>query len=202
MKPITFKEHLFLSESRRSDLTYTEKQVKGNLDRVSTALAGHEAGNMTKLAKRYARLEVSLKNLAEKREALNERLKEDVGNLFDAEDAVLTRVVSTAQFTVTLAKEIKKTTPTKSVDYESIVKALTSLIPEELQSKVDEITQQYTKLIPPKDPVKKVSVSKEITEAFNFSKIKIMISSFVKKITSWASRFDDKLDYLKAKADL
>lgn len=205
MTYITFKEHLTLLEARKEGGVYTEKQVKGVLERVTIALEGTESANMTKVAKRYARLEVSLKAMKEKHEKLNEQLKETVQGLFDAEDVVLTRVVETAQFTLTMAKEIKKTEPTKSVDYEKIAAELAKLIPAELQEKIDEITKQYTNLIPPKDPVKKLSVSKEVVKEGIFDsvvKLKNWAMSMLKKATSWAAGYDSKLNNLKKQAGM
>ena len=195
---LTFKEHLTLLEARSENATYTEKQVKNVLDKVTATLSGNESGVMTKLAKRYARLEASMKAMKIKHEELNARLKGDVQGYFDAEDVVLTRVVETAQFTLTMAKEIKKTTPTTSVDYAAIAEALAELIPDELQSKIDEITAKYTSTIPPKDPVSKLSVSKEIVKEGILERA----AAFFKSILSWASRFDNKLDKLKRKAGL
>lgn len=194
----TFKEHLSLLEARSEGVKYTEKQVKNVLDKVTATLSSHEAGVMTKLAKRYARLEASMKAMKIKHEELNARLKGDVQGYFDAEDVVLTRVVETAQFTLTMAKEIKKTTPTTSIDYAAIAEALAELIPDELQSKVDEIAAKYTTIVPPKDPVSKLSVSKEVVKEGILERA----ASFFKSIMSWASRFDSKLDKLKKKAGM
>jgi hypothetical protein len=201
MKQLTFKESLSLFEARKPGLAYTEKQVKGTLDRVTVALKGTDSANMTKLAKRYARLEVSMKAMKEKHEELNTRLKSEVQDLFEAEEVVVTRVVETAQFTLTMAKEIQKTEGSKEVDYNSIIAALSALIPSELQSRVDEITEKYTRLIPPKAPIKKLSVSKEVPESINLVEgIFDFIKNFVKSITNWATRFDAKLENLKRKA--
>jgi hypothetical protein len=205
MKHITFKEHLFLSEARQPGVKYTEKKVKDTLDRVTATLKGADAANMTKLAKRYARLEVSLKAMKEKHDELNSRLKEDVGGLFDAEDVVLTRVVETAQFTLTLAKEVQKAEGSTEVDYKSIIAALSVLIPNELQAKVDEITAKYTKVIPPKAPTKRLSVSKEVVSEGimdNLMKLKDWAAGLLKQMTSWATRYDSCLESLKRKAGL
>ena len=202
MSHLTFKEHLFLYEERRKDLKYTEKQVKGVLDRVSVALAGTDAANMTKMAKRYARLEVSLKALKEKHDELNGKLKDEVSGLFNAEDILLTRVAETAQFTLTLAKQIKKG-PTDEVDYKSIIAALTALISDELQPKVDMIIEKYTTSVAAREPAARLSVSKEVVKEgfFDFTtKLKKMAETLYNSLVSWASRYDSKLDRLKEKS--
>ena len=197
MSHLTFKEHLFLYEARQAGVKYSEKQVKGVLDRVTATLAGSDAANMTKLAKRYARLEASMKAMKEKHDELNARLKGDVADLFEAEEVVLTRVVETAQFTLTLAKEIKKADTTE-VDYASIIAALSALIPDELQAKVEAITAKYTKVVPAKDPIKRLSVSKEVVKEGLWDWVK----GFMASIMSWAARYDAKLDRLREKAGL
>lgn len=205
MEHLSFKEHLQLMEARQSGVTYTEKQVKGVVDKVTASLSGSQSANMTKLAKRYARLEASLAAMKEKHDELNTKLKGEVQGLFEAEEVVRTRVVETAQFTLTMAKEIQKAgTTSTEVDYKAIIAALTVLIPDELQSKVDSITEKYTKVIdvPAKPPVKKLSVSKELG-ALKEGLLDSMISkfgSFVKSIRSWANRYDGKLNALKKKA--
>lgn len=197
----TFKEHLVLLEARqKSGVKYTEKQVKGALDKVTATLSGTNSATMTKLARRYARLEASMKKMKEEHEALNARLKGDVQDYFDAEDVVLTRVVETAQFTLTMAKEVQKAEGTTEVDYKSIIAALSVLIPDELQSKVEMITEKYTKIVPPKAPIKRLSVSKEVNEEILEEGLLERAKAFLKSIMSWASRFDNKLAKLKRMA--
>lgn len=205
---LTFKENLALLEARRRDIPYTEKEAKGAVDKVTATLSGTEAANMTKLARRFARLDASLNALKEQREVLNAKLKEDVQGMFDAEDVVLTRVVETSQFTLTLAKELKKTGPdTKTVDYESIIAALSALIDDELQPKVAKIIKKYTEVTPGKEsvPVRKLIVSKEVVKEGimdTIEKIKNWAAGLLKEMTSWATRYDSKLNNLKKKAGL
>jgi hypothetical protein len=198
MNHLTFKEHLTLLEARKEGVKYTETQVKKVLDKVTATLSGNESASMTKLAKRYARLEVSMKAMKEKHTELNAQLKGDVQGYFDAEDVVLTRVVETAQFTLTMAKEKPKTEGTKEVDYEAVIAALSALVSEELQGRVDSIIEKYTKTVPPKAPPQKLSVSKEVVKEGILDRA----ASFLKSIMSWASRFDSKLEALKKKAGL
>ncbi len=202
MNYITFKEHLFLAEARQPDVTYTEKQVKGALDRVTATLAGTRAANLSKLGSRYVRLDRSLKAMKEKHAELNERLKADVQGIFEAEDVVLTRVVETAKVTLTLAKEIQKTEKTKEVDYTAIVAALTALVPDELQAKVEEITARYTRLIDAKPPVKKLTITKSDVSEGLLDDLAAWIGRFVESIRKWGRRFDDKLDAIKRRAGI
>jgi len=198
-----------LDESRQQGVTYTEKKAKGMIDKVTATLSGTQSASMTKLAKRYARLEASLKAMKEKHDELNTRLKNEVQDLFEAEDVIYTRVVETAQFTLTMAKEIQKEPEQKTeIDYEKIIAALSMLIPDELQSKVDQVVAKYTTVleVPAKPPVKRLSVSKEVgappvVEGL-LDNLKKKFASFVESIRSWGERYDKKLDRLKKQAGI
>lgn len=190
----------FITEARKPNLPYSEKMVKNKLDRVTVALEGTESAALSRVAKRYTRLEKSLEAMKVQREELNERLKDEVAGLFDAEDAVVTRVVETVSFTLTLAKEIQKVEPTVKRDYEAIANELAKLIPEELQSKIEEITQLYTTIIPPKPPVKKISVA-PINEGL-ISTIKAAVRAVATKarqMIRWGTSYDSKLQGLQDK---
>lgn len=189
----TFKDFLFLTEERRKDLKYTEKQAKGVLERVTTALSGTESATLTKAAKRYVRLENSLKAMKEKRDELNEHLKNSVEGVFDAEDSILTRVVETAQFTLTLAKEIKKD-PTKATDYEAVLKAVMTLVDENLQGQINKLIEAYTQEIPAKTPPKKLTVSEGIVD-----KLRAWGKALAARFQSWGLSYDKKLNALKSK---
>lgn len=189
-----------IAEARKPNLPYNEKMVKNKLDRVTVTLSGTDSGAMSRLAKRYERLERSLEAMKKQRDAMNERLKEDVADFFDAEEAVVTRVVETASFTLTLAKEVKKAEPALKKDYEAIANELAKLIPEELQTKIDEITALYTTIIPPKDPVKKLTVSPISEGVISTVKAAIRaIGSKLKQFLKWGSSYDKKLGDLQTK---
>lgn len=193
-------------EARDPNLEYTEKEVKKVVDRVTTSLRSHQSGVMTKLAKRYDELETSLKELQSERNKLNADMKVVAEDLFDASDVVYTRVIETCSFVLTLSKQTQATTKL-SVDHEAIVNELIKLIPEELQSKIDEIKEAFTKTedVKAKSPslsVKKAneSVNEDLSAAFK--KVKAAIAKMVSSLTSWAYNYDQKLEKLKAKAGM
>lgn len=195
------KLQVLLSEARKPGITYTIKETKKKVERVTAVLEGTESAAMSKLAKRYIRLEQSLKAAQEKRDELNERLKNEVSGLFEPEEAVLTRVVETVSFSLTMAKEIEKRVPESvKYDYEKIALELAKLIPAELQSKVDEITKMYSTITPAsvKPGVKKLSVSPLEEGMLNtIKKIAAAISDMAKKFKRWATNFDSSLGNLQ-----
>ena len=207
MEKLTLKERLLIEEAtedrkRRADLTYVEKKVKNELDRVIVELKGNESGTLTRLASRYDRLDKAIKVMGQKRNELNAEIKEKVEDLFAAEDIVLTRVIETVSFTMTVSKK-SKVADKVAIDYEAIATELAKLIPDDLQAKVDEIVKAYTTITPQADKSPALSVKAKVTEGI-ISDLKASIVSLIKKIVksiaSWAPKFDKKLDKLKKMA--
>ena len=205
----TLKEYLILSEAdenrkRRKDLTYTEKLVKKEIDRVIVELNGNESGVLTKLAARYDRLAKAIKVMGEKKDELNASIKEKVEDLFAAEDVVLTRVIETVSFTLTVSKRQKQDDKV-AVNYKAIAEELAKLIPEDLQDKVEEITKAYTTITAQQDKSPALSVKGKVTEGFIGDLKASLIASIkrvVKSVTSWATKYDKKMIALKKQAGI
>ena len=188
-----------LFEARQPQFKYTEKRVKGALQKVILELEGNDSGAMTRLAKRYERLDKTAKLLKEKRDELNAAVKEVGDRIFDAEDALSTRIIETVTYTVmlTAAEKAEHKQPTKKVDYESAFAALARLVPQ-LEEKTKEILEMYTELIPPKDTPTALKVKPKVNEGL-WSKVKETWNAFMKKIKDWGRSYDQELAALKAK---
>lgn len=203
----TFKETIVLSEARNPDLTYSEKVVKNKIDRVTVELTGNPSGVMSRLTSRYDRLDKAIKTMTVKRNEMNEQIKENITELFEAEDIVLTRVVETVSFTLTLSKLVKASeqNPKTTVDYEAIAKELAKLIPEELQAQVEAITKMYTEvtLASDKSPALRIKNKNDKLDEGLMDSIKGLANKVVKwakSMASWAVGYDKKLAALKARA--
>lgn len=210
MMKLTLKETMVLDEARKQDVAYTEKKAKNAIVKVTAELQGHDASVMSQLARRFDRLKVAIERMSEKRDELKGNLKERVTDLFNAEDAILTRVVDTASFSLTLAKQSTEKTPKTVVDWEGIAKELSALIPAELEERVKEVHAAYTKINimdPPepgfkvtnkaaKEAAKNVSVEESIADIWD--KLKKAMSKLVKSVASWSVSYDKKLAKLKA----
>lgn len=208
MSKTTFRESMILSEARNPAITYKEKVVKNKIDRVTAELHGSDSAVMTKLASRYDRLDQAIKKMGEKRAELNEQLKERVTDLFDAEDVVLTRVVETTSFTMTLSKLVKSAEqdPKVVINYEKIAQDLAKLIPDELQAKVDEIVKMYTEVSIAADKAPALRVKSKVDESLNEGILDMLkgmaakVAKWIKGMASWAVSYDKKLDALKKQA--
>jgi predicted nucleic acid-binding Zn-ribbon protein len=201
-----------LFEARDKDLTYREERfrsgrLKGQIQKVILALEGNNSGAMTRLANRYHRLDRSAKLLKEKRDELNAQIKGIGDRVFDAEDALVTRVIETITCTVMLTAGEKAETkqPTQKVDYESAWKELLKMVPE-LTEQMDElrerlvaeaakIEKKHTETIPPKD----TPTALKVTRAASLEEgIMSTLASWYKGFTTWLKSYDKRLAKLKA----
>lgn len=188
-----------LVEARQAQWAYTEKRVKGALDKVTLALEGAESGAMTRLAKRYERLDKSAKLLKEKRDQLNIAVKEVGDRIFDAEDALATRIIDTISYTVmlTASEKAESKKPTARIDYESAYSELAKLVPE-LVEQTNAIRTKYTEMIPAKDTPVGLRVKAKVQEGL-LTSIRVMWTKFMDSVKQWARSYDSKLDVIKAK---
>jgi hypothetical protein len=178
-----------LLEGRQSELTYTEKKVKDKVDRVIVELKGRQSEKFTKLTEHYKNLKDSIDELNAQKDRLNERVKSEILELFDAEDEVYTRVIDTISATMTLSKKtmVKKTT----VDYESILVELIKMVPD-LNSRVEELKVTYTKIKEEeKSPALRVDIKEGMMDIFK--SIKRLAKNAITKIFAWANSYDKKL---------
>lgn len=186
-----------INEARRSNLTYTEKKVKGELDRVIVTLEGKDSELFTKMGKNYKRIKTQIERLEKLQSNLNKDAKEAVADLFEANENVLTRVVDTVSISLTLSKlpEVKDKV---TVDHEAIIKALLELQPE-LSSKISELTEKFTKVSAgvPKPESLRIDLKEDISDVWK--KITSLAKSFLSSIKSWGESYDKKLNKLKAR---
>ena len=186
-----------LLESRKSEFTYTEKKVKGALQKVTLELKGTNSATITRLAKRYDRLDQMAKAMKERRDELNASIKILGDDLFDAEDTLATRIIETVSFTVmlTAAEKAHHKQPTKKIDFERAFNDLLALVPE-LEQQAQAILDTYTEIIPPKDTPTAVKVKTKVNESL-YSTIHKLIKQMASSVRKWANVYDRKLNSLK-----
>ena len=119
------KKLMMICEARNPDFTYDES----NAGKVIVQLQSYKSQSYTKLAQKIEKvksLEAEVKQL--KLDIVQEG-RENVNDLFDASDAVNTRVVETVSFIYQLTKDPKATEAPK---YKDILEALTLHLTPEL----------------------------------------------------------------------
>ena len=193
-----------LVEDRQKEFKYTEKRAKNALDKVILELEGNDSAAMSRLMTRYQRLDKSAKLLKERRDAVNAQVKDVADRLFDAEDAVATRIIETVSYTVMLTKATRAADkePTQKIDFESAFSELARLVPQ-LTEQVDAIRQKYTTLEQPKDTPSalKVTDKKTVKEGLIGTAVSA-IKNFVKDLFNWGREYDAKLDAFRRKYKL
>lgn len=193
---------LDLFEARDPKLPYTEKRNKTSkaLERVTVELEGNKSGVMSKLTTRYSRLDKAAKLMQARRNDLNEAMKKEAGALFDAEDEIVTRVVETISYTITLSKAERGADkpPKKTVDYKAIVEALETMVPE-LTEKIKELTDKYTAIVDAVDTPQALRVKSKLDEGI-LKKALAWVKDFLKGIKSWGKDYDTRLAALKKQA--
>jgi hypothetical protein len=193
-------ELLSIMEARKAELSYEEKKVKGALDRVILSLQGNQSGKFTKLISNYKKIQKAVEALAKKQGELNAHLKEEVEDLFDAEDEVYTRVVDTISATLTLSK--KQSVTTTKIDYEAILAKITELQPE-LEEKIKELTTEFTKVTTAeKSPALRTmikeaeSLEEGLKELAKY--VKDIAKAALSAIKGWGKSYDKKLEKIVA----
>jgi len=180
-----------LSEVRDSSLEYETIRAKSEdqSDKVIARLRSHKSAAYTNLAKKIQ----EVKELSDRIKVLETEIKqstrEDVVDLFDATDAVSTRVVETVSFVFTLTKDPKVT---KSPQYAKILAVLAPQLTDELQVVLKGLLDTMVTRTQ-KAPALTV---KRVNESFvqgAFQKLKRLVNI-------WALSYDRKLDKLKALA--
>lgn len=194
-----------LNEERQKQWKYTEKRVKNVLNKVTLELEGHDSAAMSRLMTRYKRLDRQWKMLEERRNKVNSEVKAVVDEIFDAEDALVTRIVETVSYTVMLTKATpaSEKAATTKVDYESAYAELARLVPE-LEEKAKEILAKYSELVPPKDTPAALKYTPKLDEGVG-TVVKGWLSkakAFVKEFLGWGRSYDAKLDAFRRKYKL
>lgn len=200
----SFKE--FLTEARKAGVNYQEERTKGVVTKVIAQLEGHEAGRLTKLAREYHKLSKALDKISKAKDERNKQLKELIGDTFDPEaDKFYTRVMASAAFTATLAKETHPDDVAEKVEiaYEKLVDGLLKLIADELQPAAEELVEACTRKWKPdpRSPNLTVKPLDEGIAALAMSAVAGWWRGIKAKLAKHLTRFDKGLPKLEAQLE-
>jgi hypothetical protein len=179
------------------EIEYKEKKVAGLLDRVTAKLAGKKSEIFTKMAKRYKKIDNAIKFLGEEREQLNEKVKMHMGEMFDAEDEVLTRVIESVSLTATLSKRTPASTKeVESFDTEGFISALYETLPE-LENQLNELVKRFTVVrevtVAEKSPALRVKIEEDEAEDKLMQKVEEYSGMVNDKISKNLIEYDRKI---------
>ena len=180
-----------LTESREDhpEATYTNEKTK-----VIAELRSHKSAVYTKLADRLESIERMEEQIKEYKLEMKAMTREHVADLFDAEDAVKTRVVDTVSFIITLSKT---PAPTTSYQYAKVMAELANHLTPELLIVLNDLKEKF-KSESQREP--SISVSrKEVKEGVG-DKLQHYFAKFKHFILRWAHGYDRRLQALKTHA--
>lgn len=159
--------------------------------KVVATLKSYDSQSFTKLAQKVQRIEQLESEMKQLKEEVKQSTREDVSDLFDAEDTVKTRVIETLQFIFTLSKDPKAT---ESPKYKDILEELTNHLTPELITVLEGLKQKMV-TVTQKAPSLKITPVKESVFGGAFSRLKGLVNR-------WAGKYDQQLDSLKRQAGL
>lgn len=180
-----------IREARRRDTKY-EVNVKTNT--VIATLKADQSRKYTKLAQKLEQIADMQRQIDELKAETKAEAKELIAGLFDAEDAVNTRVVETVSFIFTLSKDPK---PTNVVAHAKVLAELETKLTPSLLKALAAIKEKYTTTIQ-KEPSLRVAAKESVVESWTKT-LKDKIASFVESIRSWATKYDAALAALKSR---
>ena len=181
METTKLRQLINLCEGRNPDLEYQDSESQ-----VIAKLASYKSQTYTKLAQKVNRIKELKDEVKQLEDEVKQEARENVNDLFDAEDAVKTRIVETMSFILTLSKDPKAT---ESPKYKDILEELTNHLTPELITVLEQLKKQMV-TITQKAPSLSI---KPIDEGFVGSIFKRLKNA----VLSWGQRYDQKLDRLK-----
>ena len=177
-----FRKLINLLEARDPSVQYDDAT------KVIAQLQQHQGGAVyNELAKKV----LHIKNLEAEIKAMNNEIKqqtrETIANLFDAEDAVKTRVIETLEFIMNITKD---PAPTRTPRYKDILEELTNHLTPELITVLETLKSTMVTVVEkaPGLSVKPTGLDEDSNND---------VAELTNKIMAWGDQYDNKLAQLR-----
>jgi len=180
-------------------------EKRGEFEKAIVTLTGAKSGVYTKYAREYQEIDNKLKELETLRDSLNTKVKSSIEELFDAEDAVYTRVVDTVSMLATLSKYVPPSQyQEEEFDVAGFMAELTQTASEELLPIITAMKAKYTKIVEKQKKEVAPRLSIKAKESINeeneiYPDLKLWADGFSEKIDQRLSSFDAKISDMKQK---
>jgi hypothetical protein len=172
----------------------SKSEDPNEITKVVAVLKAQKASAASKLADEFIKIQEEKQRIDALELKFKEKGREFVGNLFDADDEIWTRVVQTAKVSMQISKATVRTTV--KFDEEGFYNALVKLAPQ-LTDKLIKLRKSYTvtSSIPVASSFKASLASEGILD---FSKkaldyLKNIGTKFLDYIKNWGKSYDDQL---------
>lgn len=230
-KAIIFPTDIEKDETIKEDRVGSDDasyEVKGKSnEKIYAFLKKHKATNFTKLIKSLEEIDATLADINEKKQVLtaqqnvekekygvaDDKLRDMVVDLFDAEESVNTLYVEANGALLTLAKKTEKNVDsieiTTNVDYKKAWDSLTELYADTnlgLVNQMNELLQQFTTVTEVEKKATKrtlrrdtkpAGVLESVLREFKLSDIWNSFTGYLKKFNIWQKLFGKKLESTK-----
>jgi len=173
-------------EFRQPEIYYTDET-----GRVIAQLKSHKSAVYTKLAQKLGRIEELEKEIKQLKEDVKQSTREDIADLFDAEDIVSTRIVDTVSFIFTLTKNPKETEAPK---YKEILNELEKSMTPELIVMLESLKKT---MVTRTQKAPALSYEKKPDSKLHESVVNSIFSKVKNFALRWAKRYDTKLEHLQ-----
>jgi uncharacterized protein (UPF0335 family) len=182
MNTTQLRHYINLLEARDPAIKYQDSEQE-----VVAMLRGSDSQVYTKLAQKVNRIEQLEEEIKALKEEVKQVSRENIADLFDADDAIKARVVQTMSFILTLSKDPKATVTPK---YKDILEALSTQLTPELIIVLENLKKQMV-------TVTQKSPSLRITRNVDEGSIGDLFARFKQKVFGWATSYDQKLSILQ-----
>jgi Zn-dependent oligopeptidase len=176
-----FRKIINLVEGRDPNIEYEPRGTE-----VVAHLKSYNSQIYTKLATKIEKIEQLESEIKQLKEEVKQETRENIAELFDATDAVHTRVVETISVIFTLSKDPKAT---ESPKYKDILEELSTHLTPELLTMLNGLKERMV-TVTQKAPSLKIRRVDESYLSNLFHEIKLAV-------LNWAQRYDARLNHIK-----
>jgi len=190
---VSIRELINIFEDRigdNPDVSYEDMNGK-----VIARLQSYNSQTYTKLAQKLLKIEELEKEIKALKAEVKSETKENVADLFDADDALSTRIVETISFVFSMTKDPKETITPK---YKEIMAAMEKHMTPQL-IEIQEGLKKTMITTSQRSPALTVE-PREVSESFG--KVSSLFTRLKDMVFRWATKYDRQLDQLKRMAGL
>ena len=199
------------SEARRlddPDVSYDlqgdtkSKTLSQEFTKITATITGPTSAHFTRLAKKFKQIDDMNKEIKALRDSANKEAKQHIEELFDAQDATLTRYIDTVSLSITMAKDTKDREDV-DVDFavEEFFGELYKLVDQSLIPAIEQLKEKHTmiekKIIAGRKGALKVTTKESITQSL-LSKIQQFASTLGEVTSIKMSEYDQRLNQLRS----
>ena len=174
------RDYINIIEGRQDhpDITYSQEPTK-----ITATVSARISEKYTKLAQNLQKIDDLTEQIKNLQAEVKQQRREDVAALFDAEDAVFTRVIDTKSVVFTLSKDPKAT---ELPQYKKILEELEQHLTPELLRVLAALKREHV-TVTQKEPSLKYDMKEDASS----------VNELVSKVNRWLPKFDSKLAAIK-----